>query len=116
MPGRYHYTEQMKKTARERSGRNIHKKIRTTLIAARDSAIKNTETILKNIVTGYQNSRKQKLDSTRKSCKDNSLKKKCISLVCNTNMTHKCDAGYEYEETLAGQLCKFYDTACERVK
>lgn len=92
------------------------KKIRTTLIAARDSAIKNTETILKNIVTGYQNSRKQKLDSTRKSCKDNSLKKKCISLVCNTNMTHKCDAGYEYEETLAGQLCKFYDTACERVK
>ena len=92
------------------------KKIRTTLIAARNSAIKNTEKILKNIVAGYQNSRKQKLDSTRKSCKDDSLKKKCINLVCNTNMPHKCDTGYEYEETLAGQLCKFYDTACERVK
>ena len=92
------------------------KKIRTNLMSARDSAIKNADTVLKNITTAYQNARNQKLESTRKSCKENSLKKQCVSNVCNTNMRHKCDAGYEYEETLAGQLCKFYDTACERLK
>ena len=92
------------------------KKIRTTLIASRDNAIKNADTVLKNIVAAYQNARKQKLESTRKSCKDDSLKKKCINMVCNTNMRHKCEIGYEYEEALANQLCKFYDIACERLK
>ena len=92
------------------------KKIRSTLIASRDNAIKNADTVLKNIVTAYQNARKQKLESTRKSCKDDSLKKKCIAMVCNTNMRHKCEIGYEYEEALANQLCKFYDIACERLK
>ena len=92
------------------------KKVRTTMMASRDNAIKNADTVLKNIVTAYQNARKQKLDSTRKSCKDDSLKKKCIAMVCSTNMRHKCELGYEYEETLANQLCKFYDVACERLK
>jgi len=91
-------------------------KIRANLIAARDNAIKNADQILKNIVTAYQNARNQKLENARKSCKDNSSKKKCIASVCSNNMQHKCDVGYEYEENLAGQLCKFHDIACERLK
>lgn len=91
-------------------------KIRSTLITARDGAIKNTNMILQSIVASYQNARNQKIESTRKSCKDDSAKKKCIASVCSNNMHHRCDVGYEYEETLAEQLCKFYDTACERLK
>ena len=91
-------------------------KIRATLIVARDGAIKNTDQILQTIVSAYQNARNQKLESNRKSCKDNSAKKKCIASVCSNNMRHKCDIGYEYEENLADQLCKFHDIACERLK
>lgn len=90
--------------------------IKTNLIAARDSAFKNANAILQSVVTAYQNARKQKLNSTNNGCKNGSAKKTCIANVCNNNMRHKCDTGYEYEETLANELCKFYDTACARLK
>ena len=92
------------------------KEIRTDLISARDTAIKNADTLLSNIVSSYQNTRKQKLESTMASCKDGSAKNRCIENVCKNNMRHHCDTGYESEQRLAEQLCKFYDIACDRLK
>jgi hypothetical protein len=95
---------------------SFSKDIRSTLIANRDNAVKNADKILKTIVTAYQTSRENKLKNIQDGCKDSAAKKKCISTVCNNNMRHKCELGFEYEETLAGMLCKFYDTACDRLK
>ena len=92
------------------------KDIRSTLIASRDSAIKNADTILQNIVLAYQNARSERLASTQQSCKDNSAKQSCITNVCKNNMRHNCDDGYEYESVIANELCKFYDIACNRLK
>jgi len=90
--------------------------LRSTLMTSRDKAIKNADEILNNIVVAYQTARKNKLESTRAGCKDDAAKKKCIAAVCSNNMRHKCDIGYEYEEVVAKELCKFYDVACSRLK
>ena len=95
---------------------SFSKEIRSTLIANRDNAIKNADEILNNIVIAYKTSREHKLKNSQTGCKDNSAKKNCISMVCYNNMRHKCELGFEYEETLADMLCKFYDTACDRLK
>lgn len=92
------------------------KQIRSTLFAARDTAIKNADQVLANIVAAYKKTRQQKYDNAKQGCKDGAVKNQCIEAVCNNNMRHKCEDGFEYEKTLAGQLCKFYDTACERLK
>ncbi len=90
--------------------------IRSTLISARDAAVKNADLALQNIVAAYQTARKQKLAGTQQSCKDKSGKRNCVAAVCENNMKHKCAEGFEYETTLAEQLCGFYDTACGRLK
>ena len=90
--------------------------IRSTLIAARDKAIKSADEILQKIVLAYQNARQTTLNSTRQACKDNSSKENCINSVCRNNMRHKCEVGYDYEQVLANELCKFYDTACSRLQ
>lgn len=90
--------------------------IRSTLISARDAAIKNADLALKNIVEAYQTARKQKLSGTKQSCKDKSNKQSCVKTVCANNMRNKCGDGFESEITLAEQLCGFYDTACNRLK
>lgn len=90
--------------------------IRSELIKTRDAMITSANTILQSIVNTYQTSRNQKLQSAQSSCKDNSGFKKCVSSVCSINMPHKCDTNYNYEENLAGQLCEFYKTACNRLK
>lgn len=90
--------------------------IRSTLISARDAAVKNADLALQNIVEAYQTARKQKLAGTQQSCKDKSGKRDCAKTVCANNMKHKCADGFEYETTLAEQLCGFYDTACGRLK
>jgi len=90
--------------------------IRSTLISARDAAVKNADLALQNIVVAYQTARKQKLAGTKQSCKDKSGKQNCVKTVCANNMKHKCADGFEYETTLAEQLCGFYDTACGRLK
>ena len=86
------------------------------MAAERTNAFKNADAILQSIVTAYQNARQQKLNSANNGCADGSSKKTCVLAVCNNNMRHKCDTGYEYEETLANELCKFYDVACARLK
>lgn len=90
--------------------------IRSELTKTRNDMIASADKILQSIVNTYQTSRKQKLQSAQNSCKDNGGFKKCVATVCNNNMPHKCDAKYNYEENLAGQLCEFYKTACNRLK
>lgn len=89
--------------------------IRSSLISARDAAIKNSALALQNIVNAYQTARKQKLAGTKQSCQDKSSKQNCVKTVCANNMRNKCGDGFEYETTLAEQLCAFYDIACGRL-
>ena len=90
--------------------------IRKKLIAARDKSIKTGAEILTKIVNAYQTAREQKLKGIQQSCKTGEYQNKCIATVCSINMPHKCDAKYDYEKGLAGQLCEFYKVACTRLK
>lgn len=90
--------------------------IKKTLMSSRNSAIANADKLLKNIVNAYKNAREQKLASAQNSCKNNKAKQDCVERVCKNNMRNKCATGFEYEKTVANELCKFYDTACERLK
>lgn len=90
--------------------------IRTKLIAARDSAIKNADTLLATIVASYQDARANKLAAAKESCTNNAGREACIQTVCERSMTNKCAAGYESEKSMATQLCKFYDLACDTLK
>lgn len=89
--------------------------IRTTLTDDRDTAIANAEAFINNIVTGYQNAREQKLNSTIAACTDNAGRESCIETVCERNMPNKCGPGYESERINAQLLCEFYNLACELV-
>ena len=90
--------------------------IKKNLSSSRSSAIANADKILKNIVAAYQNAREQKLASTQLSCKNDKARQDCVNRVCTNNMRNKCGIGFEYETTTANELCKFYDTACSRLK
>ncbi len=87
--------------------------IRTTLTAARDTAIENADTLIQNIVSGYQNAREQKLATAQENCTDNNGRDACIETVCERNMPNKCGTGYESERVNANLLCEFYDLACD---
>lgn len=87
--------------------------IREDLIAARDTAIENADKLLANIVSAYQSAREKKLNDAKAACTDNAGMDACIKRVCETNMVNKCAVGYESEKTMATQLCKFYELACD---
>ena len=89
--------------------------IRSDLIADRDNAIKNSGSILNQIVTSYKTAREKKISSIKSGCADNSARDKCVETVCANNMTNGCDAGYESEKSMALQLCKFYEIACATI-
>ena len=90
--------------------------IRSSLSSARKTAIANADKLLQNIINSYKTTREQKLADAMASCKNNKAKQECIARVCKNNMRNKCEVGYDYEKTVAEQLCKFYDTACGRLK
>ncbi len=90
--------------------------IRTDLLAARDTAIKNADVLIANIVASYQSEREKKLNAVQASCKSNSGRENCIKTVCERSMANKCAAGFESEKSMATQLCKFYDLACNVLK
>lgn len=90
--------------------------IRSNLDSTRKTTFANADKILKNIVAAYKDAREQKLASAQSSCKNDKAKNDCIARVCNGNMRNKCGVGFEYEKTVATELCKFYDTACARLK
>ena len=90
--------------------------VRARLLSARDTSIANADKLLQTIITSYKSAREQKLASAQNSCQDSRAKLECVERVCKNNMRNKCEIGFEYENTVAEQLCKFYDTACERLK
>jgi len=90
--------------------------IRTGLIAARDTAIKNADKIIETIVASYQSQRERQLNTTRANCTDNAGREACITAVCERSMAYKCGAGHESERSMATQLCKFHDLACATLK
>lgn len=90
--------------------------IRTELVAARDNAIKNADTIIESIVASYQSERTKKLNSIKANCTDNAGRESCINAVCERSMANKCGAGYASERSMATQLCKFFDLACDTLK
>jgi hypothetical protein len=89
--------------------------IKTELLVARDTAVKNQGTLLANIVKGYQDDRATRLTTAKDSCKSDKAAQDCISKVCNTNMKNKCAPGFEAEKSMAILLCKFNETACDRI-
>lgn len=89
--------------------------IRTTLIAARDTAIKNADSILEQIIAAHQSARESKIKNIKSGCTNNSARDACVKTVCERNMPNKCDDGYDTEKSVALQLCKFYDTACATI-
>ena len=90
--------------------------IRKNLDSARKTSIANADKILKNIVAAYKNAREQKLTLAQSSCKNNQATKACVERICASNMRNKCAVGFEYENIIANELCKFYDIACERLR
>ena len=88
--------------------------IRKTLASFRANSYANAEKLLKNIVNAYQSDRKQRVTTAQSNCKNNKARKDCINRVCNNNMRNKCSD--KNEQAAAESLCKFYDTACERLK
>lgn len=87
--------------------------IRTTLTSDRDNAIKNTDTLLANIVASYQNAREQMLITAQSGCDNNASYNECVETVCARNMPNKCGDGFDSERTAANQLCQFYRVACD---
>lgn len=90
--------------------------IKSELTSARDTSIANADKLLENIINSYKTAREQRLALAQQSCKNNKAKSDCIERVCASNMRNKCADGFDYEKTVANELCKFYDTACERLK
>lgn len=89
--------------------------IRTGLISARDSALKNAATAVDNIVKSYQDARDKKLATARANCTNNAGRDACIKTVCERSMANKCNNNSS-ETSMAISLCKFYDLACAVLK
>ena len=89
--------------------------IRSDLIADRDNAIKNSESILTKIVESYKMARDKKLSSIKSGCADNTVRDECVATVCANNMNNGCATGFESEKSMAIQLCKFYEIACATI-
>ncbi len=90
--------------------------IRTELLSARDTAIKNAENALTGLVQSYAKARDSKLKSAQAMCTDNAGREECIESVCTRSMRNKCEPGFESERSMAVQLCKFYELACNVLK
>jgi len=90
--------------------------IRDDMTNARDSAIANAAAAVQGIIKGYQNARENKLTAARTSCKDNASRDACIESVCANNMRNNCAPDFPGERSMAVQLCKFYELACNVLK
>lgn len=90
--------------------------IRTALQSARDTTLASAQETLLGIVAAYQANRERQLVSAQNGCRDNSARLQCIETVCERNMPGKCAPGKENEKSIATQLCKFYDLACNVLK
>ncbi len=90
--------------------------VRQTLSETRKNMFANASKLVQKIIAAYQDARKQKLATAQASCKNNKAKTDCINRVCANNMKNKCATGSSHEKKVAEELCKFYDTACAKLK
>lgn len=95
---------------------NLLTDTRNNMISQRDAAVNGKDTLISNIVKSYQTKRENGLKSAMDSCANNKAREDCIKTTCQNNMKNKCVAGFESEKSMATLLCKFYDTACERLR
>ncbi len=89
--------------------------IRDDMNIARNDAIKNADSVIKQIVAAYTAARDKKISSIKSGCADNSIHDKCVRDVCERNMENKCAPGNEAEKSMAMDLCKFYKIACDTI-
>ena len=89
--------------------------IRTEIMSDRDAAIKNSDSLLQQIVTSYRNARDKRIATIKSDCAANTSRDSCVETVCAQNMPNRCGDGYESEKSAAQQLCKFYTTACATI-
>lgn len=89
--------------------------VRSELVSARDTAIKNITAMVDAIAKSYQDARDKKLALARANCTDNAGRATCIKNVCERSMVNKCDNNSS-EISMATSLCKFYDLACAVLK
>ena len=90
--------------------------IRTELLSSRASAVKNAESVINSIVKSHADDREKRIASAKSTCTNNSGRESCINRICNERMANQCGAGHSDEQSMAAQLCKFYDTACATLK
>ena len=93
---------------------NFVSDMRTNMISQRDSATLAYDNSVSGIVKSYQTKRESGLKSATDTCTNNKGRESCIKTVCQNNMKNKCDS--DSEKSMAILLCKFYDTACGRLK
>ena len=89
--------------------------IRSELISDRDTIIANAESVLQKIVKSYADARAKKIAQIKSGCSDNTARDECVETVCSRNMNNKCATGFEFEKSIAIQLCKFYEIACATI-
>ena len=90
--------------------------IRADMTSARDTAIASADAAVQGIIKSYQNARETKLTAARTSCHDNASRDACIESVCANNMRNKCGSEFPSDRSMAVQLCKFYELACNVLK
>ena len=87
--------------------------IRDEMDNERNSAVKNADTLLKQIVESYTSAREKKMADIKSGCADNSAQDNCVKNVCERNMPQKCTTNTE--KSAAIELCKFYKIACDTI-
>lgn len=81
---------------------------------SRKKAYATRDQVLVNLVKGYQDGRKSRLETARSKCSKGTSTKSCVDTVCDMYMVGKCQESTE--KSMANQLCKFYETACTVLK
>ncbi len=90
--------------------------LRSTNINVRDTAVKNSDSLITSIAEGYKVARAAKIAAANADCTNNAAYDECVKLVCENNMRNKCAAGFSSEVSMANQLCKFHEIACESLR
>lgn len=88
--------------------------IRMQITSSRDNAFAAKQTLLNNIVSGYQTARARKIKTAKDGCADGSLKDACVSTMCSA-IGGDCMNDSE-KKSAAMRMCAYVDTACGRIK
>lgn len=95
---------------------NFSTELRTANMNTRDTAVKNSDSLITSIAGGYQAARAAKIAAANADCTNDAAHDECVESVCENNMKNKCAAGFSSEVSMANQLCKFHEIACEKLR